>query len=137
MSVTVTDRDLGWKKIQEIAGQTVQVKVQSVARNTSNKQYAYFVEAGTRNKSGRPFVLKTLEANNKYLPQMGKIMDRVIAGENIDAVLDEFGNDVKAGVQRMIYEMSLKDTNRLHDQVKQAHKIGKGRFARGTWKETL
>ena len=136
MSVAVTDRDLGWKKLMEIAGQTIQVKVQSVARNTSHKMYAYFVEAGTRQKSGRPFIANTLEAHEKYLPQMGKIMDRVIAGENIDKVLDEFGEQVKAGVMQTIDEMGLVETHKLHDQVKQAHKIGKGRFARGTWKES-
>ena len=137
MSVEVTDKDLGWKKIQEIAGQTVQVKVQSVARNTSNKMYAYFVEAGSRFMHGRPFVKRALEEHGRYLPQLGKVMDRVIAGENIDAVLDEFQEQVKDGVKRTIDEMGLVETHKLHDQVKAAHKIGKGRFARGTWKETL
>lgn len=134
MSVTVTDRDLGWKKLQEIAGQTVQVKVQSVARNSRRKMYAYFVEAGTRKKSGRPFVLRTMEAHGKYLPQMGKIMDRVIAGKDMDKVLDEFGANVKSDVQRTIDEMGLiGETHKLHDEVRAAHKIGKGRFKRGTW----
>ena len=81
MSVEITDRDLGWKKIQEIAGKTVQVKVQSVARNTSRKMYAYFVEAGTRFKQGRPFVKQTMEAHGKYRQQMDRIMDRVLAGD--------------------------------------------------------
>jgi hypothetical protein len=133
MGVAVSDRDLGWKKLQEIGGQTVQVKVQSVARNTSNKMYAYYVEAGSKYMHGRPFVKRTLEAHGRYLPQMGKIMDRVIAGEDMDKVLDEFGANVKAGVQRTIDEMGLVETHKLHDQVRAAHKIGKGRFKRGTW----
>jgi hypothetical protein len=114
MAIKVTDQDRGWAGLRDVAGRTATVRVVNKAKNRrGGDAYAAFHESGTKKMRKRPFMTETLEKHGDYVTEMGQAMDRVLAGKDLKASVDEFGLQVKNDMRAMIGKMGLVRTGNL------------------------
>ena len=110
MAVTVTDRDLGYKRIvldfKQLKGKGVKVGVMGGETNegTAIVDYAVYNEFGTSRIPPRPFMATTADNNReKVLAFAGALVGRMIDGHiNSDTVLRNLGEFYQARIQETI-----------------------------------
>lgn len=118
MGVGVVDNDKGWRELREIAGRQSSIKVGSLAKNSSGKPYAGYVEEGTPKMAGRHFMARWLEEHGNYEADIQQAIEAVISGtDSWEEMLNVLADTMNDDLRKTIDQMGLVRSHRLHDKV--------------------